>query len=61
MSLSQTENHFLIQFFWLALPWDLQRMDSTFSFDQVLSRGQIQDHIIFVPKTEENYMINAEP
>lgn len=36
------------------IPWDLQRMGSTCSYNQVLSRGHVQDHIIFIPKTEED-------
>lgn len=36
-----------------TVPWDLQRMDSTFGFNQIPSRGHDQDHTVFIPKIEK--------
>lgn len=37
-----------------TVPWDFNRMDSTGSFGQVPSGGNIQYHIIFVPKRKDS-------
>lgn len=37
----------------LTVPWDFKRMDSTSSFGQVPSGGNIQNHIVFVPKWKD--------
>lgn len=37
----------------LTVPYDFKRMDSTCRFNQVPSRGNIQDDIVFVPKKKD--------
>lgn len=40
-------------YYYFSVPWDFKRMDSTGVFDQVPSRGNIQDHIVFVPRGKD--------
>lgn len=38
----------------LTVPWNFKRMDSTCSFSQIPSGGNIQNHIVFVPKKKDS-------